>query len=159
MTDKELLKRLVEKRPINCAECGGKLHYIGVGEYECVNCGCIVLDDFGKVRNYLYENGSMPAPIVSAATGVSPNLVVEMLKSGRIEILENSKAFISCEKCGCSIRYGRICPDCVRGEMTKMYTEMDGIVGEKPQEKKMVQSRQKERMRYFSRDSIKKFNY
>ena len=35
-----------------------------------------------------------------------------MLKESRLEVAVNSKAFITCEMCGISIRSGRLCPKC-----------------------------------------------
>lgn len=147
MTDKELLKILVEKRPITCMECGGKLTYQGLGEYKCMECDSVYLDDFGRVRNFLIDNGPQPAPVVVAATGVSGHLVTELLKSGRIEAVERSKMFINCERCGCAIRYGRICPDCAKNIAKKIGDEM--VVGEKAYKDEPKKVHNTMRMRYF----------
>lgn len=147
MTDKELLKILVEKRPITCMECGGKLRYTGLGEYECIECGNVQMDDFGKVRKYLYENGAQPAPVVVSATGVPGHIVTELLKAGRLEVVQNSKSFINCEECGCSIRYGRICPDCAKDIAHKIGNEM--VIGEKAYKEEPKKVHNSMRMRYF----------
>ena len=135
MTDKELARHIIDRRPVACSECGGKLKYEGGGEYKCIECHEISYDEFGKVRKYLYDNGPSPAPEVVAATGVSNQIVIELLKEGRIELIENSKFFLRCEKCGCSIRYGRICPDCARRLADNLDQAMKESVGEKPKMK------------------------
>lgn len=66
-----------------------------------------------------------------------------------MEIPEGSKYYLKCEKCGCSIRYGRFCPDCVRelaGEIKAVFHE---DVGEKP--KCEPDSDMKGRMHYLNR--------
>lgn len=131
MTEKELFKMLVERRPVKCIECEGKLKYNGCGEYECMKCKNVQYDDFGKVKKFLDENGPSGAPTVVASTGVPGYIVTELLKTGRIEIVNNSKIFIKCEKCGCSIKYGRICPECANNIVNNISEELDMVVGEK----------------------------
>lgn len=74
----------------------------------------------------------MPVMIISKATEVSTEVIEIFLRQGRVEIPEGSKYYISCEKCGCSIRYGRFCPECVSelagGIKSLFYADM----GEKP---------------------------
>ena len=125
-------KIIIEFKPVKCALCSDKLFYIGGGKYKCQSCDHIEYDDFGKVKAYLDENGPRPALEVSEATGVSMAILDVYLKNGRVEIPEGSKLYLDCEKCGCSIRYGRYCPECARalaGNMHKVFLEN---VGEKP---------------------------
>lgn len=66
------------------------------------------------------------------ATGVPQVLIKLFLKKGKLEIPENSKYYLKCEKCGCSIRYGRYCPECVKelaGGIKAVFSE---DAGEKP---------------------------
>ena len=154
MTEKQLVKIILEKRPIACSECGGKLHYIGGGEYECMECSAHCLDDFGKVRKYLYEHGPTPAQAICAATGVSTFIVEELLKEGRIEVVENSKIFPRCERCGCAIRYGRICPDCAKKDTEKLRDGMREYIGEKPRVVSMKRH-EPQKMRYFDENNNK----
>ena len=153
MTEKELVKAIVQRRPITCIECGGKLKYIGGGEYKCIDCHELCYDDFGKVRKFLYDNGPAPAPEVVAATGVSNQIVVELLKEGRIELVENSKFFLHCEKCGCAIRYGRICPDCAKKYSDNLSNAMKEAVGEKPKAVLKRPDYDDQKMHYFNKDN------
>ena len=152
MTEKELVKKIVEKRPVNCEKCGEKLKYEGGGEYRCFRCKTGCYDDFGKVRKYLYENGPAPAPVVVEATGVSSNIVIELLKEGRIELVNDSKFFLACERCGCAIRFGRICPDCAKKDADKISRELKESIGEKPKKVVTVYREQEHRMRYYDSD-------
>lgn len=115
MTNKmDLEKLLIRNKPVKCKLCGGKMFYSSGGRYRCQECSYEELDDFGKVKNYLEENGIAPAVVVSRATGVEQEIIDLFLKKGRIEIPEGSNYYLKCEKCGCSIRYGRYCPQCVK---------------------------------------------
>lgn len=135
MTEKE--KKTLEtvflaNRPVTCKKCNGKLFYIGSGKYKCDSCNEEYYDDFGKVKEFLEEHGPAPALLIAEQTGVSIDLIGLFLRKGRLEIIENSKFYIDCEKCGCAIRYGRYCPRCSReifGGIMKMFHE---DVGECP---------------------------
>lgn len=119
MTDSEV-KYILADRPIECSLCKGHLFYKGGGRYMCGNCDHEEYDDFGKVKKFLDENGASPSGVISMATGVSLEKINMMLREGRVEIPEGSDFYIKCEKCGCSIRYGRYCPDCVRKTSTDL---------------------------------------
>jgi len=113
--DKKVLENVfLANRPISCKKCNGKLFYIGSGKYKCDPCDTEYYDDFGKVKEYLEEHGPAPALKIAEQTGVKMDLIDLFLRKGRLEIIENSPFYISCEKCGCAIRYGRYCPHCAR---------------------------------------------
>lgn len=99
-------------RPVVCPECGGIMVFKGVGEYVCEDCRYSEYDDYGKVRNYLEKHEGATAAQVAAETGVTQHAIRDMLKESRLEIAANSKAFLKCERCGGSIRSGRLCPRC-----------------------------------------------
>ena len=99
-------------KPINCERCGNKVLYKGVGEYECAECGFIMFDDYGKVRNYLETHKGATQGQVAAATGVSTNTIRQLLRDDRLEVAPNSAVFLSCDVCGTPIRSGRFCPAC-----------------------------------------------
>ena len=129
----KFVKEFMERKPTRCSECKGRIKYIGGGHYECYDCGHQEVDDFGKVKDYIDENGASPAIVISENTGVPVDMINAMLKEGRLEIPEGSVVYIECEKCGCSIRYGRFCPDCIRNRTNSLkgiYFNPD--VGEKP---------------------------
>ncbi len=128
--DKKVLENVfLANRPISCKKCNGKLFYIGSGKYKCDPCETEYYDDFGKVKEFLEEHGPAPAILIAEHTGVNFELIDLFLRKGKLEIIENSKFYISCEKCGCAIRYGRYCPHCSRevfGGIMAMFHEDAG---------------------------------
>ncbi|MDY4742712.1 MAG: hypothetical protein SO361_06380, partial [Lachnospira sp.] len=92
---------------------------------------------FGKVRNYIEENGPSMAVEISRDTGVQVSVINKFLREGRIEIPDGSDIYIKCEDCGADIRYGRYCPACAakhnRGNSAGFYNEN---AGEKPKLKR-----------------------
>lgn len=132
MNRDELEKIIIDNKPVKCEMCNGKVFYVNSGMYRCEQCGYEMYDDFGKVRNYWEVNGPAPALIISEATGVSTELIEGFLRQGRVEIPDGSKYYIKCEKCGCSIRFGRFCPDCVRELAGGIRSVLCADIGEKP---------------------------
>lgn len=112
MTNAE--EKFLADRPLFCEECGGKMFYQYDGIYQCNECGKEQLDDFGKIREYLEKNPGSTAVVISQETKVDLGIVSMFLKDGRIQIPTGSRIYIKCEKCGCSLRYGRYCEECTR---------------------------------------------
>lgn len=130
MTDID--KWIMERRPIFCKKCGGKLYYQSGGTYECELCGSEELDDFGMLKAYIQKHGATPAVVLEEKTGVPLTIINIFLKNGRLEIPEGSNFYIKCERCGCALRFGRFCSDCTReltGQLHGAYYEQ---MGEKP---------------------------
>ena len=120
-----LAERMLREKPMKCAECGAELQYRGGGEYRCEACGITQLDDFGKVRKYLDEHGPTSYFAISQATGVRRSVIQELLKESRLEVRDSAESFLRCEKCGCTLKSGRFCPDCyqqLNGEMRRVYS-------------------------------------
>ncbi len=131
---KAFLKAFLERKPVKCSKCKGRLKYIGGGYYECYDCGNREVDDFGKIKDFIEDYGPSPAIVIAEQTDIPIDLVNGMLREGRLEIPEGSDVYIECESCGCSIRFGRYCPDCIK----KRTSNLNGIffnpeMGEKPQ--------------------------
>lgn len=126
-------EELALNRPWFCEICGGEMKPLYAGMYECKECKRHEYDDFGKVRAYIEEHGKQPAPILSAETGVSLETIEMFLRTGRLEIPEGSEIYIECERCGCDIRYGRFCSDCMKiltGDVKRAF--FNEAAGEKP---------------------------
>jgi len=132
MTEMNNLEKVIMgEKPDRCQICGKRLTYKGAGRYVCDNCQTEVLDDFGKIKEYLDSHGPTPAVTIAKATGVDRDTINYYLRKGRVEITEGSKYYLNCERCGCSIRYGRYCPDCVREADRRGYSLRDEM-GERP---------------------------
>ena len=101
--------------PRNCEQCGApNPEYKGIGEYKCSECGFVMYDDFGLVRNYLEVNKGATQSEVHRATGVSMDTIRKFLKEERLEIAEGSGVMLACEICRAPIRSGRYCPSCAK---------------------------------------------
>lgn len=132
-------------KPETCGLCHGKMEYLGGGRYKCEFCGHEELDEFGKVKDFLETHGPTPSYQISLVTGVRKEVIDLFLKRGMVELPEESDYYLKCEKCGCNIRYGRYCPDCIQklaGGIQALFSEN---AGEKP---RPVFSDKSEKMRY-----------
>ena len=98
--------------PRVCGKCGGVMVFKGLGEYRCEECGELAYDDYGKVRCYIEEHKGATAAEIEAAVGVSQKTIRRLLREGRLEVAEGSRAFLRCDLCDRPIRSGRYCPDC-----------------------------------------------
>jgi len=121
--------------PDTCEQCGcKKIKYLGVGEYKCEECGHLMYDDYGKVRNYIEANQGATTSEVSEATGVSKEKIRRLLRDERIEIAPGSASFLTCDRCGQNIRSGRLCGACaaefnsVKAEKAKAF-KSSGVTG------------------------------
>lgn len=146
MTNEE--KRFLERRPVNCEECGGKMFYQEDGVYQCTECGHIELDDFGKIKEYLTENDGASMVEIASATGVEMKIIRMFLEDGRIQIPKGSKLFISCKRCGCSLRSGRYCEDCIRELGNDLKDAFAEAPGQKAEPASIPRS-SNNRMRYY----------
>lgn len=130
--EQELEKLIQQKNIEKCELCRGRMKYIGGGKYECTSCGTQALDDFGRIKQYLDQNGPTPEAIIAHETGIGMDKIDAYLRRGMVEITNSSNYFLKCEKCGCEIRYGRYCPECARGEIANSLRVSYEDVGERP---------------------------
>lgn len=150
MRDWETL--FLESKPVKCKICQGKMKYIGGGKYQCESCRAEELDDFGKVKEYLEEHGPTPIPTIEEDTGVKERVLQALLRKGRLEIPDGSRFYLDCQKCGCSIRYGRYCPECTRELAGGIKVAFNEDMGERP---KKIASGTPERMHFLDRRARK----
>lgn len=130
----ELEKLVQQKKVEKCELCHNRMQYVGGGKYRCAFCGMEVLDDFGKIKQFLDQNGPTPEVIIAQQTGISIEKIDSYLKKGMVEIPNGSKFYLNCERCGCEIRYGRYCPECAKNEMQNSFRASYQDVGERPKQ-------------------------
>ena len=124
--------------PRKCSKCGEAMKYKGLGEYVCENCLISEFDDYGKVRNYIDEHKGATALEIENATGVSQKAIRNLLREERIEVAQNSKVFIKCDRCGANILSGRYCDKCallvkhITQEKTERRNSFVGYEGKSP---------------------------
>lgn len=115
MNEEEILLSRNIHVPRVCEKCGkANPQYMGVGEYKCSECGYIMYDDFGRVRNYLEVHSGATQSEVSRETGVAMDTIRQFLKDERLEIAAGSGVMLACEICKAPIRSGRYCAACAR---------------------------------------------
>ena len=130
--EQELEKLIKQKTIERCELCHGRMEYTGGGKYRCKSCNAEALDDFGKIKQYLDENGPTPEAIIAHETGISMEKIDSYLRKGMVEITDGSKYYLKCEKCGAFIRCGRYCPECARVEIKKSLKMSYEDIGERP---------------------------
>ena len=118
------LEKLNQSKPAQCDDCGGKMVYKGIGEYECSKCGNVMYDDYGKVRRYIDEHGASSILILERETGVSKEVLEYLIKDGTLTQPPESIFTNVCNRCGYPIVNGRYCKAC----MMEMANELAGVM-------------------------------
>ncbi|MCR4924012.1 MAG: hypothetical protein K5931_08420 [Lachnospiraceae bacterium] len=97
--------------PIYCSKCGNVLVFKGGGTYECEECKSIEYDDWGIVREYLYDHPNASVLDIENDTGVARRTVTTMLREGKIHSVSKG-GILHCKKCNKVIPYGHLCSEC-----------------------------------------------
>jgi len=98
---------------IQCFFC--KKPFQSYGGRICGNCLERIDKDFITVRDYIYENKHADMDTVSEETGVPKQIILHLLKEGRLIIDDpehSSGGLLLCEVCRKPISTGRMCKDC-----------------------------------------------
>ena len=126
----------------SCEKCGRKFGALA-SEPLCTKCSAENIEsDFKKVRDYLYDHPGADVREVSEETGVSERVILKLLKDERIEIVDESNGLLACERCGVSIKSGRVCDDC-KNELAKDL--MGAAKTLRPEEKAPNKSKEKKK--------------
>lgn len=104
---------------INCSGCGN-LCVANVSRL-CPNCAREEEDAEERVAEYLKTTSRASLEEIHKATGVKPNVILRMIKRGRI----HSDALVAypCETCGAPITEGRVCPACSKNIVSQLKPE------------------------------------
>lgn len=94
----------------NCKKCNRVFSY--TGSDICSRCAGNDIEDFKKVKEYLYENPGATIVEVSEETEVSEKKILRYLRENRIEIREADNLLLDCQRCGKPIQSGRFCDKC-----------------------------------------------
>lgn len=97
---------------MNCKRCGRMFNRIR----RDICPSCIEEEEvaFQTVRKYLREHRNASMPEVVGETGVSLDLVVEMIRDGRLILRDNPNLTYECERCGKPTQSGRYCAACTQ---------------------------------------------
>lgn len=97
---------------IQCTFC--KKPFQSFGGRICGNCLERIDKDFITVRDYIYDNKHADIDTVSEETGVPKQIILHLLKEGRLIIddPDGGGGLLFCEVCKKPINTGRMCKDC-----------------------------------------------
>ena len=129
-----------------CPICEKMMEYDGMGQYICENCGTKDYDDFGRVREYLYENGTAKLEDISKATEVPVEKIQQFIDEGRFELV------MHCVECGAEIKRGMYCISCQRKTLRGIFDAMkdsDTVASPQSQGKMHNAYNQKKHHQYF----------
>lgn len=116
--EKERIASLLEQdskynRPILCPNCQDDImEFKGSGTYQCPNCKHEALDDWGKVREFLYKHPNATAIDIEEQVGVPRKEVNQMIRESRIVVTNVNRGLLFCDMCGTAIPSGSLCPNC-----------------------------------------------
>ena len=96
----------------NCKRCGRI--YNRVRRDICVNCIGDEDKAFQTVRKYLREHRDATMENVVESTGVELDLIVDMIRDGRIILRDNPNLTYECDRCGKPTQSGRYCTTCTQ---------------------------------------------
>lgn len=124
----ELERLMIESKPTYCSHCGERVFYASSGKFHCKSCGKMSFDVYGKVHDFVERNGMNSIIYMSQNMGIEPELIEMILEKGDVTIPKDSKYYLECIHCGCSIHDGKYCPFCKRdiagGIRGLMYEDM-----------------------------------
>ena len=97
---------------VQCQFC--KKPFQSLGRKICPACLEQIDRDFITVRDYIYEHKNSDMDTVCEETGVSKQIILHLLKEGRLIMDDESGAegLLHCEVCRKPINSGRMCKDC-----------------------------------------------
>ncbi|MFS0783694.1 TIGR03826 family flagellar region protein [Bacillus sp. 1P06AnD] len=131
----------------NCRRCD-KLFIETKFRDVCDECYKEEEKDFEKVYNYIRkrENRTAAMDQVIEATGVEEELIIKYIKKGRLKLAQFPKLGYKCDRCGATIREGRLCSDCSKSLRTELhhFEEME-------EQRKAIEERGKN-VTYYTKD-------
>lgn len=96
----------------NCKRCGRM--YNRIRRDICPPCVEDEEKAFQTVRTYLREHRDATMDGLVEATGVDMQLIVDMIRDGRLILRDNPNLTYQCERCGQPTQSGRYCAACTK---------------------------------------------
>ncbi|WP_428909651.1 TIGR03826 family flagellar region protein [Niallia sp. Krafla_26] len=127
---------------VNCAGCG-KIMVRNQFRDICQECYTEEERQFEVVYKFMRKRQNRAATMeqVVEATGVSEELILKFIKSGRIQVTQFPNLGYPCDKCGAIIQKGKLCDSCTNELRSDM------LEFERDQEfKEQIQQQDKERI-------------
>lgn len=95
---------------VNCKRCGRIFNRIR--RDICANCIAEEDSAFAAVRAYLKDHPNATMADVVEATDVELELIVSMIRDGRLMLHDNPNMSYECQRCGGPTQSGRFCARC-----------------------------------------------
>lgn len=95
----------------NCRTCGRIFNYVA-GPPTCPSCRAKLEEKFQEVKDYIRDHKGVGIKEVAEACEVEVAQIRQWLREERLELSEDSGAYLTCESCGTPIRSGRFCEKC-----------------------------------------------
>lgn len=127
-----------------CRGCRRLFNYL-TGPLLCPACKEKLEEKFQEVKQYIEEHKGVNMHEVADACDVEVSQIRQWLKEERLEIVEGSGIFLTCESCGAPINTGRFCAKC-RNAMTNDFQSL--LKKSKPDIPVEKPNRENGRMRY-----------
>ena len=126
----------------NCKRCGRIFNRVR----RDICPSCITEEDqvFIKVRHYLRENPNAYMDSVVLETGVELEIIIEMIRDGRLILSNNPNMGYACERCGLPTQIGRYCAKCTKEVASSLNAARDHLSAKKAEHNR-------ERGGYYSR--------
>lgn len=101
-----------------CSKCNTIMDYKGCGKYKCPTCDTIEFNDYGKVREYVYDRdaGRTDMPDISKATGVDVGKILTMVRENKFYLAKEHGMSVTCLGCGAPIQIGCYCRKCLNNQ-------------------------------------------
>lgn len=126
----------------NCKKCGRA--FMNDGNAYCKRCRGDSEDEYKIVKEYVYDNPGATILEVHEATGVAEKRILQYLREGRLEIVDDTNFVLDCQRCGVSIKSGKYCDKCSH----EMAMELRSAITPKKKEEpaKSADSKKSQRM-------------
>ena len=125
---------------MNCKGCRRLFNYLG-GVPLCPNCLKERDDKYHQVKQYIYDNPRANIQKVAEDNDISVQQLWNWVREEKLQFAEGSLAGLTCEKCGKTIRSGRLCNQC----KDQMVNELGSLYKKDPETKKKADSSAKMR--------------
>jgi len=112
---------------LSCKYC--RKPFASLGGRICPDCLEQIDRDFIKVRDYIYEHKQTNIDIVAEETEVPKQIILHLLKEGRLIIDGPSGeggGVLFCERCKKPINTGKLCKDCAEKASALMEKSVTG---------------------------------
>nr|WP_246861245.1 TIGR03826 family flagellar region protein [Bacillus sp. REN3] len=97
----------------NCPQCG-EIFVKNKFRDTCEKCWKAEQDAYDTVSKFIKKRENRTASIlqVEEGTGVSEELILKFIKTGKLQIAQFPNLGYPCDKCGSIIRQGKLCSKC-----------------------------------------------